>query len=81
MMPHLANDVSGAASIAVEHLMKAGCRPPVFLNGEKEHESFSAFTHLKKSFLQALREGGIGQGNRTLALRTYYRTSTCLEKS
>jgi len=57
--PFLANDVIGAARIAVEHLLKAGCRHPVFLNGEREHESFSAFAQLKKSFLQALREGGI----------------------
>jgi len=57
--PFLANDVSSAASIAVEHLLEAGCRRPVFLNGEKEFETFSGFALLKKAFLQALREGGI----------------------
>jgi len=57
--PFLANDVSGAARIAVQHLLKAGCQRPVFLNGEKEFETFSGFALLKNSFFQALREGGI----------------------
>ncbi len=57
--PYLANDVAGAARIAVEHLLEVGCQRPVFLNGEKEAESFSAFILLKEAFLQAVREGGI----------------------
>jgi len=57
--PFLANDVSDAARIAVEHLLEIGCQRPVFLNGEKKFETFSGFALLEKAFFQALREGGI----------------------
>jgi LacI family transcriptional regulator len=64
--PYVANDVPAAARIAVEHLIRIGCRHPVFLSGDEGSRSFSAFVALEKAFLETLRVHGVDANQRHL---------------
>lgn len=56
---YVANALGSAGRMAAEHLLKAGCRHPVFFNASLAMSGFSSFQLLLKGFRDALRAGGM----------------------
>jgi LacI family transcriptional regulator len=57
---YVANALASAGRMAGEHLLKSGCRRPVFFNASIAMRGFSSFQLLLKGFRQGLRTKGMG---------------------